>query len=291
MDTATAIPCILFLGMIGYILYRGLPHLSWAFLSGTPSLIQETVGILPNFCNTLYLILFTLLLVLPLGIGAAIYLSEYARSHRMRQIITLAAETLSGIPSILYGLVGMLIFVQWLSLGTSLLAGAFTLAIMTLPTILRTTQESLETVPAHYRASARALGAGKWYTIRTVMLPAAKDGIVTGCLLAIGRMIGESAALLFTAGMANELHTLWEACLPETSGATLTVSLYLYAKERGDFDTAFAIAALLLLLTGLIHLAARSAFWHSKFPKRHVAAPRQRNALSRTEEEEGDNRT
>ncbi len=244
MYTAVGIICILLIGLIGCILSRGLPNISWQLLSSKTSLLKETVGILPNILNTLYIILITLMVVLPLGVGAAIYLNEYAKNKRVVRLIALATETLAGIPSIIYGLVGMLIFVQFCSFGTSLIAGALTLVIMTIPTIIRTTQESLKTVPDSYRAGSLAMGAGKWYMIRTVVLPSAVDGIVTGCILAVGRMVGESAALLFTAGMAN---------------ATLTVSLYLYAKERGDFDTAFAIAAILLMLTFVINLSAKWA--------------------------------
>lgn len=251
--------CCLLLGLIGYILYRGIPHVSWTLVSTKPSLLRETVGILPNILNTLYMIVMTLVIVLPLGVGAAIYLNEYAKNKKLVRMIELAAETLAGIPSILYGLVGMLVFVQFFSLGTSLMAGALTLVIMTLPTIIRTTQESLKTVPKAYREGALGLGAGKWYMIRTVVLPCVMDGIVTGCILSVGRVVGESAALLFTAGMANELLSVQEAVQPGNAGSTLTVSLYMYAKERGQFDIAFAIAAILLILTFLINMAAKAA--------------------------------
>lgn len=247
------------LGMIGYILYRGLPHISLDFLTQKPSLVRETVGILPNILNTLYIILITLVIVLPIGVGAAIYLNEYAKNKRIVRIIELATETLSGIPSIIYGLVGMLIFVQFCSLGTSLLAGSLTLVIMTLPTIIRTTQESLKTVPNGYREGSLALGAGKWYMIRTVVLPSAIDGIVTGCILSIGRIVGESAALLFTAGMANEVYGLLDAVKSGNAGSTLTVALYMYAKERGEFEIAFGVAAILLLLTFIINLSSKLA--------------------------------
>ncbi|MCM1114695.1 MAG: phosphate ABC transporter permease PstA [Clostridium sp.] len=250
---------LMLISIIGYILYRGIPNLSLEFLTTTPSLINDKTGILPNILNTVYIILMTLVIVVPLGIGAAIYLNEYARNKKFVRIIELATETLAGIPSIIYGLVGMLIFVQFCSLGTSLIAGALTLVIMTLPTIIRTTQESLKTVPNSYREGAFALGAGKWHTIRTVVLPSAVDGIVTGCILSVGRIIGESAALLFTAGMANNLFYIFESVLPEKAGSTLTVALYVYAKERGEFDTAFAIAVILLMLTFIINLSAKSA--------------------------------
>lgn len=247
----------LLLGVIGYILYRGVFNISWEFLSTKPSLIRDSIGILPNILNTVYIILMTLTIVLPLGVGSAIYLNEYATNKKIVRIIELATETLSGIPSIIYGLVGMLVFVQFFSLGTSLLAGTLTLVIMTLPTIIRTTQESLKTVPNGYREGSLALGAGKWYMIRTVVLPSAVDGVVTGCILAIGRIVGESAALLFTAGMANEILGIGEAISPGNAGSTLTVALYMYAKERGEFDVAFAIATILLILTFAINMLAK----------------------------------
>ena len=257
MYLSAGIICLILLGLIGYILYRGLPHISLEFLTSKPSLIRETVGILPNILNTLYIILITLVIVLPIGVGAAIYLNEYAENKKIVRIIELATETLSGIPSIIYGLVGMLIFVQFFSLGTSLLAGSLTLVIMTLPTVIRTTQESLKTVPQGYREGSLALGAGKWYMIRTVVLPSAIDGIVTGCILSIGRIVGESAALLFTAGMANEVLGIVDAVKPGNAGSSLTVALYMYAKERGEFEIAFAIAAILLVLTFVINISAK----------------------------------
>lgn len=259
MYAATGI-IILFLALlIGYIAYRGIPHINLTLLTTKPSLIRETTGILPNILNTLYIVLMTLIIVLPLGVGAAVYLNEYAKNKKLVRIIELATETLSGIPSIIYGLVGMLIFVQFFSLGTSLAAGALTLVIMTLPTIIRTVQESLKTVPSSYREGALGLGSGKWHMIRTVVLPSSVDGIVTGCILSIGRIVGESAALLFTAGMANEIISFIHAPLPNQAGSTLTVALYMYAKERGDFDIAFAIAAILLILTFIINLSAKLA--------------------------------
>ena len=259
MYFCAAVIILLILGVVGFIIYKGVGHITWKLISSKPSLLEGTMGILPNILNTIYIILITLVIVLPLGVGAAIYLNEYAKNKKLVRIIELAAETLSGIPSIIYGLVGMLIFVQFFSLGTSILAGAFTLVIMTLPTIIRTTQESLKTVPDSYREGSLAMGAGKWYMIRTVVLPSAVDGIVTGCILAIGRIVGESAALLFTAGMANEIISFIGALTPGKAGSTLTVALYVYAKERGDFDTAYAIAAILLILTFIINLAATIA--------------------------------
>lgn len=259
MIVSAGLICSLLLGLIGYILYRGMPHISWTFLSTKPSLLRGTVGILPNLLNTLYIIIMTLIIVLPLGVGAAIYLNEYAKNKKIVRIIELATETLAGIPSIIYGLVGMLVFVQFFSLGTSLMAGALTLAIMTLPTIIRTTQESLKTVPKSYREGAFGLGAGKWYMVRTVVLPCVIDGIATGCILSVGRVVGESAALLFTAGMANEMLSAVKAVQPGNAGSSLTVALYMYAKERGQFEVAFAIAAILILLTFLINMSAKAA--------------------------------
>ena len=247
--------------LTGYVLYRGAPHLTWELLTGQTSVLRDTRGIWPNIGNTLYVTLVTLALVLPLGVGAAVYLTEYAPSRRLTGVIEFAAGTLAGIPSILYGLVGMLVFCQLWGLQASLLAGSLTLAVMTLPTVLRTTQESLKTVPQSYREGALGLGSGKWRMVRTVVLPPAADGIVTGCILAAGRVVGESAALLFTAGMGmslNHFFASWEN-FSKSSGATLTVALYVYAKERADFDTAFAIAALLLGLTLLLNGAARLA--------------------------------
>ena len=259
MILSAGLICSLLLGLIGYILYRGIPHISWALVSTKPSLLRGTVGILPNILNTLYIIIITLVIALPLGVGAAIYLNEYAKNKKLVRVIELATETLAGIPSIIYGLVGMLLFVQFFSLGTSLMAGSLTLAIMTLPTIIRTTQESLKTVPKAYREGALGLGAGKWYMIRTVVIPCVIDGIVTGCILSVGRVVGESAALLFTAGMANELLSIPEAVQAGNAGSTLTVAMYVYAKERGQFEVAFAVAAILLVLTFLINMSAKAA--------------------------------
>lgn len=261
---SAALIFVMLAGIIGYIMYRGIPGITWNFLTSKPSLINETIGILPNILNTLYIIVITVAISLPIGVGAAIYLNEYATNKKAVRIIELAAETLSGIPSIIYGLVGMLIFVYSLSFGTSIIAGAFTLAIMTLPTVLRTTQESLKTVAPGLREGALALGAGKWYMIRTVVLPSTVDGIVTGCILAIGRITGESAALLFTAGMANEVLTPFHAVKPGNAGSTLTVAMYMYAKERGEFGTAFSIAAILLIITLSINIGARLAAKHLK---------------------------
>ena len=238
--------------LLVYVLGKGIPHLSWELLSTKPSYLTERVGILPDILNTLYIVVAALGITLPLGVGAAVYLTEYAENKRLVSVIELAAETLSGIPSIIYGLVGMLFFCQFMSMKTSLLAGAITLVIMNLPTMMRTTQESLKTVPQSYREGAFGLGAGKWRVIRTVVLPGCVDGILTGCILSVGRIIGESAALLFTAGFAHSLNGFGEGL--NSAGATLTVALYVYAKEQGEFDVAFAIAAILMLLALAIDL-------------------------------------
>ena len=254
MGAAAAITAALVLFLIAYVLIKGLPNVSWTLLSTAPSYLSDRIGILPDILNTLYIVIATLLIVLPLGVGAAIYLTEYATNRRLIGAIEYAAETLSGIPSIIYGLVGMLFFCQFLNMKTSLLAGALTLVIMNLPTIMRTTQESLKTVPQSYREGAFGLGAGKWRVIRTVVLPGCVDGVITGCILSVGRILGESAALLFTAGFAHALNGFFEGL--SSAGATLTVALYVYAKEQGQFDVAFAIAAILMILTLLINGAA-----------------------------------
>lgn len=250
--------CALLLFIIGYIFVKGLPHVTWELLSTKPSYIRDTIGILPNILNTIFIVAVTLVITLPLGVGAAVYLTEYAKNRRLVSAIEFATETLTGIPSIIFGLVGMLFFCNFLSLGKSLLAGSLTLVIVTLPTIIRTTQESLKTVPQSYREGALGLGSGKWHMIRTIVLPSSVDGIVTGCILAVGRIVGESAALLFTAGMGMTLNNFFTADgFLHSSGASLTVALYVYAKERAEFDVAFGIAAILMLLTLLINLSAK----------------------------------
>ena len=248
------ITCALLLFLIGYIVYRGVPHLSLDLLTTAPSYRNDSIGILPNFLNTLYLVLLTMVIVLPIGVGAAIYLTEYAKNRRVVAVIEFATETLTGIPSIIFGLVGMLFFVQLLSLKAGILAGSLTMVILTLPTIMRTTQESLKTVPQSYREGALALGAGKWRMVRTVVLPGAVDGIVTGCILAVGRIVGESAALLFTAGFGMVVNDFFTSL--QSSSATLTVALYVYAGERGETDVAFAIAVILMVLVLRINALA-----------------------------------
>lgn len=255
MLLSVAITCSLVIFVIGFVLYKGLPNITWKLLSTKPSYLTQSIGILPDILNTFYIVIATLVFVLPLGVGAAIYLTEYATNKKMVAIIEYAAETLSGIPSIIYGLVGMLFFCEFLKMQTSILAGAMTLVIMNLPTIMRTTQESLKTVPQSYREGAFGLGAGKWRVIRTVVLPSCVDGIMTGCILAVGRILGESAALLFTAGFAHTINGFIDGL--GRAGATLTVALYVYAKEQGEFEVAFAIAAILMILAFLVNLAAK----------------------------------
>ena len=254
MYIAAALTGALVLFLIVYVMMKGIPNLSWELISTKPSYLRGTIGILPDILNTLYVVLATLAVVLPLGVGAAIYLTEYAANQRVVSMIEYAAETLSGIPSIIYGLVGMLFFCQFLDMKTSLLAGSMTLVIMNLPTVMRTTQESLKTVPQSYREGAFGLGAGKWRVIRTVVLPGCVDGVITGCILSVGRILGESAALLFTAGFAHALNGIKDGLA--NAGAPLTVAVYVYAKEQGEFGVAFAIAAILMVMTLLINFAA-----------------------------------
>ena len=246
--------CALLALIIGYIFYRGIPNITWELLSSQTSYIKDTIGILPNILNTVYLVVLAMVIVLPLGVGAAIYLTEYAANRRLVAVIEFATETLTGIPSIIFGLVGMLFFIQMLGLKTGVLAGGLTLVVMILPTIVRPTQESLKTVPNSYREGALAMGAGKWHMVRTVVLPNSVDGIITGCILAVGRIVGESAALLYTAGFGLVLNGFITSL--ESSSASLTVALYVYASERGETAVAFAIATILMLLTLVINLSA-----------------------------------
>ena len=259
---AAAIVVALLVFLLGYILYRGLPNLTWEFLTSEESVVRDVQGIGPAILNTLYVIIATLVVVLPLGVGSAIYLTEYATNRKLVAAIEFATETLAGIPSIIYALVGVLIFAESLALGKTLIAGAFTLVIMTLPTVIRTTQESLKTVPASYREGSLGLGSGKWHMIRTVVLPSSIDGIVTGCILAIGRIVGESAVLLYTVGMSMQMQDFFRNGLESffsASGSTLSVALYVYAKVRADFDLAFSVAVVLIVITLVINLAASLA--------------------------------
>ena len=259
---AAAIVVALLVFLLGYILYRGLPNLTWEFLTSEESVVRDVQGIGPAILNTLYVIIATLVVVLPLGVGSAIYLTEYATNRKLVAAIEFATETLAGIPSIIYALVGVLVFAESLALGKTLIAGAFTLVIMTLPTVIRTTQESLKTVPASYREGSLGLGSGKWHMIRTVVLPSSIDGIVTGCILAIGRIVGESAVLLYTVGMSMQMQDFFRNGLESffsASGSTLSVALYVYAKVRADFDLAFSVAVVLIVITLVINLVAKLA--------------------------------
>lgn len=257
MGLCSGITCLVLLMIIGYILYRGVPSLTWNLLSTEPNNLTGNIGILPNILNTLYIIFVAMIIVLPLGVGAAIYLTEYSTSRKLTNLISFAAEILTGIPSILFGLVGMLIFIQIGGLKQGILAGALTLVLMVLPTIISNTRESLLTVPRSYREGALALGSGKWHMIRTVVLPSALDGIITGCILSVGRITSESAALLFTAGFGLKMIGFLQAL--QSSSATLTVALYIYASERGAYDIAFAIAIVLMALTLALNLIASKA--------------------------------
>ena len=252
MGLATALTGGLTLFLVGYVMVKGVPNITWELVSTSPSYLTDTIGILPDILNTIYIVIATLVIVIPLGVGGAVYLTEYAANKKLVGVIEYAAEALSGIPSIIYGLVGMLIFAN--NFGSSLIAGALTLVIMNLPTIMRNTQESLKTVPQSYREGAFGLGAGKWRVIRTVVLPGCVDGVITGCILSVGRILGESAALLYTAGFAHVAYGFFDGL--GKSGATLTVALYVYAKEQGEFEVAFAIAAILMGLAFLINLSA-----------------------------------
>lgn len=254
MWIAAGITAALTMFIMGYVLFQGFPNITWELVSTEPSFLTERIGILPDILNTVYMIIATLLLVLPLGVGAAVYLTEYAKNQKMVAVIEYAAEALAGIPSIIYGLVGMLFFCEFFGLKKSLISGALTLVIMSLPTIMRNTQESLKTIPQSYREGAFGLGAGKWRVVRTVVLPGCLDGVITGCILSVGRILGESAALLFTAGVAHNLNGFFEALT--APGSTLTIALYYYAKEDGEFGVAFAIAAILMVLAFLINLSA-----------------------------------
>lgn len=243
--------------IIGYIFVRGIPGITAELLTTEPSYIRDTIGILPNILNTLYIVLVAMAIVIPLGVNAAVYLNEYATNRSLTRLISFAVETLTGIPSVIFGLVGMLFFIQMMGCRAGILAGGLTLVVMVLPTIISNTLESLKTVPVSYREGALALGSGKWHMIRTVVLPNSLDGIVTGCILAIGRIVGESAALLYTAGFGLMLNSFMTAL--QSSSATLSVALYVYATERGELTVAFSVATILMILTLLLNFAANLA--------------------------------
>lgn len=252
---AAGLAIALLVGIMGYVFVRGLPQISWQFLSTVQSSLKGTFGILGNIVNTLYIIVITLIIAAPIGVGSAIYLNEYAKPGKLVQAIEFTTEILSGIPSIIFGLFGMVFFGMTLNLGYSVLTGSFTLTLMVLPLITRSTQEALKTVPDSYRSGALGIGATKWYMIRTILLPSAAPGILTGVILSIGRIVGESAALLFTAGSGFQLPKNLFGKLFESSG-TLTIQLYL-SMQKAKYDQAFGIAVVLLIIVLGINLLTR----------------------------------
>ena len=260
----SAFSILLLLLIIVYVMIKGVPTVSWSFLTSVTSVLKGTVGIAGNIVNTMIIIVITMLIATPVGVGSAIYLNEYAKPGKIVTIIEYATETLSGIPSIIFGLFGMMFFGERLGLGYSLLTGSLTLIIMVLPLITRNTQEALKTVPDTYRNGAIGLGSGKWYMIRTILIPSAMPGIITGAILAIGRIVGESAALLFTAGSAKLLPKGFEGIFqkPFQSGGTLTIQMYLSATSEGDFETAFGIAVVLLIIVLGINLGTKAITKH-----------------------------
>lgn len=259
-----ALSVALLFGIIVYVMVKGIGSVNWSFLTTVTSVLSGTSGIAGNIVNTLLIILITMLIATPVSIGGAIYLNEYAKPGKLVELIEYATETLSGIPSILFGLFGMMFFGTKLGLGYSILTGALTLTLMVLPLITRNTQEALKTVPASYRNGAIGLGSGKWHMIRTILIPSAMPGIITGAILAVGRIVGESAALLFTAGSAKLLPPDFMGLLdkPFQSGGTLTVQMYLSATSEGDFDTAFGIAVVLLVIVLGINLSTKGLTKH-----------------------------
>ena len=252
---AAGVAIALLVGIMGYVFVRGLPQVSWQLLSTVQSSLKGTFGILGNIINTIYIIVITLIIAAPIGIGSAIYLNEYAKPGKLVRTIEFTTEILSGIPSIIFGLFGMVFFGMTLKLGYSVLTGSFTLTLMVLPLITRNTQEALKTVPDSYRSGALGIGATKWYMIRTILLPSAAPGILTGVILSIGRIVGESAALLFTAGSVFQLPKNLFGKLFESSG-TLTIQLYL-SMQKAKYDQAFGIAVVLLIIVLVINLLTR----------------------------------
>lgn len=255
----SALSVLVLIGIIGFVFVKGIGSVNWNFLTSVTSTLTGNKGIAGNLVNTILIIIITMIIAEPIGIGAAIYLNEYAKPGKFVTLIEYAAETLSGIPSIIFGLFGMVFFGEALGFGYSLLTGAFTLILMVLPLITRNTQEALKTVPDSYRNGAVGLGTGKWHMIRTILIPSAMPGIITGSILAIGRIVGESAALLFTAGSAKLLPAGFLGLLekPLQSGGTLTIQMYLSATSEGDFDTAFGIAVVLLVIVLAINMLTK----------------------------------
>ena len=259
-----AFSVFLVIGIIIYVLMKGLSAVNWSFLTSVTSALKGTVGIAGNIVNTILIIFISMVIATPIGVGSAIYLNEYAKPGKVVTLIEYATETLSGIPSIIFGLFGMMFFGEKLGLGYSLLTGSLTLIIMVLPLITRNTQEALKTVPNTYRNGAIGLGSGKWHMIRTIIIPSAMPGIITGAILAIGRIVGESAALLFTAGSAKLLPKGIDGLFdkPFQSGGTLTIQMYLSATSEGDFETAFGIAVVLLIIVLGINLTTKALTKH-----------------------------
>ncbi len=259
-----AFSVLLLIGIIVYVLVKGVSAVNWSFLTSVTSVLKGTVGIAGNIVNTILIIFITMVIATPIGIGSAIYLNEYAKPGMVVTVIEYATETVSGIPSIIFGLFGMMFFGEKMGLGYSLMTGALTLIIMVLPLITRNTQEALKTVPNTYRNGAIGLGSGKWHMIRTILIPSAMPGIITGTILAVGRIVGESAALLFTAGSAKQLSNGIEGLLdkPFQSGGTLTIQMYLSATSEGDFETAFGIAVVLLIIVLGINLGTKALTKH-----------------------------
>ena len=259
-----AFSVFLVIGIIIYVLMKGLSAVNWSFLTSVTSALKGTVGIAGNIVNTILIIFISMVIATPIGVGSAIYLNEYAKPGKVVLLIEYATETLSGIPSIIFGLFGMMFFGEKLGLGYSLLTGSLTLIIMVLPLITRNTQEALKTVPNTYRNGAIGLGSGKWHMIRTILIPSAMPGIITGAILAIGRIVGESAALLFTAGSAKLLPKGIDGLFdkPFQSGGTLTIQMYLSATSEGDFETAFGIAVVLLIIVLGINLTTKALTKH-----------------------------
>lgn len=267
---SAAVSILLLLTIIVFVVVKGIGSVNWGFLTTVTSVRKGTVGIAGNIVNTLLIIVLTMVIVIPVGVGAAIYLNEYAKPGKLVTLIEFATEVLSGIPSIIFGLFGMMFFGETLGLGYSILTGSLTLILMVLPLIIRNTQEALKTVPDGYRHGAIGLGAGKWHMIRTILIPSAMPGIITGAILAIGRIVGESAALIFTAGSAKLLPNGFMGIFDKIfqSGGTLTIQLYLSATSEGDFDTAFGIAFVLLVIVFGINILTKLLTNHFDATKR-----------------------
>ncbi len=269
---ASSLTILLLATIIIFVVSKGIKSVNWGFLTTVTSVRKGTVGIAGNIVNTLLIVFITMLFVIPVGIGAAVYLNEYAKAGRLVQVIEFTTEVLSGIPSIIFGLFGMMFFGETLGLGYTLMTGSLTLILMVLPLVIRNTQEALKTVPDGYRHGAIGLGAGKWYMIRTILIPSAMPGIITGAILAIGRIVGESAALLFTAGSAKLLPKSFTLGGLKNkifqSGGTMTIQLYLSATSEGDFDTAFGIAVVLLVIVLAINISTKFLTNHFDATKR-----------------------